>query len=92
MSSANNNQTGDAKRQLTGKGAAANSKQQDDYVPTTRESQVSSQIWGDDEDYDSEEGDEEFGLSMTPSASNNSGARKQQNRRGKIDQNDGVSA
>jgi len=24
--------------------------------------QPSSQVWGDDEDYDSEEGDEEFGL------------------------------
>ena len=57
------NQT-EATNKLTGnKQAAKNQAQDGKFVPTTRESQVSSQVWGDDEDYDSEEGDEEFGLS-----------------------------
>lgn len=55
------NTKNDAANKLTG--SKPGDKAQDSkFVATTRESQISSQVWGDDEDYDSEEGDEEFGL------------------------------
>lgn len=46
---------------------------------STNEVLPSSQVWGDDEDYDSEEGDEEFGLSSEQNQVTNSAPKKAQN-------------
>ena len=73
----------DASKKLTGNQAAKN-------APNPRESMASTQNWGFDDDYDSEEGDEEFGLDSTPSASNSAASKKQPAK--KQDQKDSVSS
>ena len=58
------------------KSKAGGSKVEKIATASIRDIQPSSQVWGDDEDYDSEEGDEEFGLSSDSKQMN---ARNAQN-------------